>query len=176
MGRKSTKENKNIYQLYREREELTREKASELLDVISADRIERIESEKLIPSPDDVIRMSKCYKAPELCNYYCSHQCPIGEKYVPPIEITELPNIILETVASLNSINPLTNRLIEISRDGQIADDEIPDFAIIQKKLEEVSIAVDSLNLWVDRTISEGNINVEMLNQYRDECNKKEKK
>lgn len=174
MGRKSTRENKNIYQRYREKEELTREKASELLDVISADRIERIESEKLIPSPDDVIRMASCYKAPELCNYYCSHQCPIGEKYVPSIEITELPNIILETVASLNSINPLTNRLIEISRDGKITDDEIPDFAIIQKKLEEVSLAVNSLNLWVDRTISEGNINVEMLNEYREQSNRRQ--
>ena len=46
--------------------------------------------------------------------------------------MSELPNIILETVASLNAMFPLTNRLIEISRDGQIFDDEIPDFASIQ--------------------------------------------
>lgn len=167
MGRKSTKENKTIYQQYREREELTREKAAELLDVVSADRIERIESEKLIPSPDDVVRMAECYRAPELCNYYCSHQCPIGEKYVPEVELHELPTIILETVASLNAINPLTNRLIEISRDGIISDDEIPDFSVIQNKLEQVSLAVNSLHLWVDRTISEGKINIELLEEYR---------
>ena len=135
MGRKSTKENKTIYQRYREQNDLTREKAAELLDTVSEDRIERIENEKLLPDPEDVIRMAECYKAPDLCNFYCSHQCPIGKKYVPAVEMSELPNIILETVASLNAMFPLTNRLIEISRDGQISDDEIPDFASIQEHL-----------------------------------------
>lgn len=172
MGRKSIKENKTIYQIYRERENLTREKAENLMDVLSAERIERIENEKLIPTPDDVIRMSKCYKAPELCNYYCSHECPIGEKYVPAIEITELPNIILETVASLNTINPLTTRLIEISRDGIISDDEIPDFAVIQNNLEQVSLAVNALHFWVERTISENNINIELLQEWRKKIKK----
>ena len=69
MGRKSVKENKTIYQQYREKEELTREQAAELLDVVSSDRIERIENERTLPEPDDVIRMSEVYHAPELCNY-----------------------------------------------------------------------------------------------------------
>ena len=93
--------------------------------------------------------MASCYNRPDLCNYYCSHKCSIGEKYVPEVEVTELPNIILETIASLNEINPLTGRLIQISRDGKITDDEIHDFALISKKLDEISLAIDSLNLWV---------------------------
>ena len=169
MGRKSTKENKTIYQRYREQNDLTREKAAELLDTVSEDRIERIENEKLLPDPEDVIRMAECYKASDLCNFYCSHQCPIGKKYIPAVEMSELPNIILETVASLNAMFPLTNRLIEISRDGQISDDEIPDFASIQEHLEDVSLAVDSLHLWVEKTLSEGKINRELLEQYQNE-------
>ena len=106
MGRKSTRENKTIYQKLREENDLTREKAAELLEFISEDRLERIENEKSEPAPEDVIRMAEVYKAPELCNYYCSHECPIGRKYVPPIEMTELPAIILETVASLPSDQP----------------------------------------------------------------------
>ena len=167
MGRKSIKENKNIYQVLREENNLTREKAAELLDVISDDRLERIENEKTLPSPDDVIRLSKAYNAPELCNYYCSHECPIGEKYVPSITLSELPAIILETVASLNAMYPLTNRLIEISRDGTISDDEIPDFVEIQGHLEQVSLAVDTLQLWVEKTAAEESLNQELLNQYR---------
>lgn len=89
--------------------------------------------------------MASCYNRPDLCNYYCSHKCSIGEKYVPEVEVTELPNIILETIASLNEINPLIGRLIQISRDGKIADDEIHDFALISKKLDEISLAIDSL-------------------------------
>ena len=46
MGRTSTKENKNSYQLAREELGLTREKASELLETIAPERIEKIENEK----------------------------------------------------------------------------------------------------------------------------------
>ena len=45
MGRKSTKENKNVYQTSRESLGLTRESAAEKLEFLSADRIEKIESE-----------------------------------------------------------------------------------------------------------------------------------
>ena len=78
MGKKSIKKNKNIYQLSREELELTREKASESMGYISADRIEKIESEKSLPHPDEILAMAECYKKPSLCNYFCSHECPIG--------------------------------------------------------------------------------------------------
>ncbi|MCI5596988.1 MAG: XRE family transcriptional regulator [Lachnospiraceae bacterium] len=92
----------------------------------------------------------------------------IGDRYVPEIEMSELSNIILETIASLNEITPLTNRLIQITRDGMISDDEIKDFAFISKKPDEVSLAIDSLNLWIDKTASENNINIELLNTEKE--------
>ena len=113
MGRKSTRENKTIYQKLREENDLTRENAAELLEFISEDRLERIENEKSEPAPEDVIRMAEVYKAPELCNYYCSHKCPIGRKYVPPIEMTELPAIILETVQGEGGIYPATKEFLQ---------------------------------------------------------------
>ena len=61
--------------------------------------------------------------------------------------------IILETVASLNAVYPLTNRLIEISRDGQISEDESPDFSNIQENLEKVSLAIEALQLWVEKEV-----------------------
>lgn len=102
------------------------------------------------------------------CAGKCSHTCTIGDRYVPEIEISELSNIILETIASLNEINPLTSRLIQIARDGKITDDEIKDFAFISKKLDEISLAIDSLNLWVDKTASENNLNIELLNAEKE--------
>lgn len=96
-------------------------------------------------------------------HYYCSHKCNISDRYVPEVEVSELPNIILESIASLDGINPLTSRLIQIARDGKITDDEIKDFAFISKKLDEVSLAIDALNLWVDKTASENNLNIELL-------------
>ena len=87
-----------------------------------------------------------------------------AHRYVPEVEVTDLSNIILETIASLNEINPLTGRLIQIARDGKISDDEIKDFAYISKKLDEISLAIDSLNLWVDKTAGEQGLNLELLN------------
>lgn len=171
MGKKSTRENKNIYQLSRENCDLTREKASILLETISADRIEKIESEKSLPHPDEILAMSKCYKVPNLCNYYCSHECPIGEHYVPEIQAKDLSQITLEMLASLNSIEKEKNRLIEITADGEITEDEFVDFINIQDKLEKISITVQSLQLWVENTIAHGNIDPEKLNEVRKKLN-----
>ena len=62
MGKQSTRENKNIYQLCREEQGLTREKASEKMGGISASRIEKIEYELQEPTPYDVVQMADCYK------------------------------------------------------------------------------------------------------------------
>lgn len=158
MGRKSTKENKNIYQTSREAMDLTRDGAAELLEFISSDRIEKIESEKSIPHPDEILAMADCYKNPSLCNYYCSHECPIGQEYVPEVKIKELSQITLEILASLNSLEKEKARLIEITVDGAISDDEMQDFVKIQKQLSEISLAIDTLQLWVQKAIAEGRI------------------
>ena len=90
--------------------------------------VEKIDNEKVLPHPEEVLVMSEKYKSPELCNYYCANQCPIGQQYVPEIKMKELPQIILETVASLNKKQ---ERLIEITADGIIDDDELDDFIYI---------------------------------------------
>ena len=46
----------------------------------------------------------------------------------------ELPQIILETVASLNKMNKKQERLIEITADGIIDNDELDDFIYIHRR------------------------------------------
>lgn len=164
MGKRSTKENKNIYQICRENMEWTREKASEQLQFISADRIEKIESEKSLPHPDEILEMSKCYKAPDLCNYYCSHECPIGQEYVPEVKMKDLSQIVLEMLASLNNLEKEKERLIEITVDGEITEDEYRDFTKIQTQLNKISLSVNSLQLWLQKTIADGKIDLDTLN------------
>lgn len=158
MARVSTKENKNIYQTTREGLKLTREAASELLETISPERIEKIESERSMPHPDEVLLMSDQYKQPSLCNYYCANQCPIGQQYVPEIKVKDLSQIVLETIASLNAMQTKKNRLIEITVDGQITGDELADFVYIQEELEKISVAVETLQLWCERMLDTGAI------------------
>ena len=86
MGRKSIRENKNEYQLAREAAGLTRAEAAELMEYISESRIEKIESEKSEPHPDEIVAMAHAYKRPGLCNYFCSTKCPLGQNSVPQVE------------------------------------------------------------------------------------------
>ena len=100
--------------------------------------------------------MADCYKNPTLCNYYCSHECPIGQEYVPEVKLKDLSQITLEMLASLNSLEKEKNRLIEITVDGIISEDEKEDFERIQHQLAQISMAVDSLQLWVQKAILDG--------------------
>ena len=164
MARASTKDNKNVFWHTREALGLSREAASELLETITPERIERIETEKFMPHPDEVLLMAEKYKVPTLCNYYCSQVCPIGQQYVPEIKVKDLSQIVLEMLASLNSMQRQTTRLIDIAADGVIDNDELKDFIHIQKELERISITVETLQLWSEQMLANGKINMEQYN------------
>ena len=165
MGRSSTRENKTRYQLTREELGLSREKASELLETIAPERIEKIESERSLPRPDEVLIMAEKYETPSLCNYFCARQCPIGQQYVPEIRSSELSDIVLKMLASLNAMDRKKERLIEIAADGTISKDEIDDFVRIQKELERISVTVETLQLWVEKMLANGRIDTEAYNK-----------
>ena len=165
MGRSSTRENKTRYQLAREELGLSREKASELLETIAPERIEKIESERSLPRPDEVLIMAEKDTTPSLCNSFCARQCPIGQQYVPEIRSSELSDIVLKMLASLNAMDRKKERLIEIAADGTISKDEIDDFVRIQKELERISVTVETLQLWVEKMLANGRIDTEAYNK-----------
>ncbi len=167
MARISTKANKTIYQIRREELGLSREKASELLDTIPPERIERIESGKYTAHPDEVVLMSEKYKAPHLCNYYCANECEIGKQYVPEIKIKDLSQIVLEMLTSLNSAKKRQDRLIEITADGLIEKGEVEEFVLIQEELEKISITVETLQLWFEQKLASGEIDMDAYNAVK---------
>ncbi|MGI6107869.1 MAG: helix-turn-helix domain-containing protein [Lachnospiraceae bacterium] len=158
MGRKSVKENKNVYQKAREAAGLTRAAASEAMQFISDARIEKMENGSVQVLPEDVLAMAEAYKKPELTNYYCSHECPIGRKYVPEAESEDLSQIVLEVISSVNALAKEKDLLVDISVDGQISESELADFVRIRGELTRISRTVASLQLWVDSTIAAGKL------------------
>lgn len=156
MGKKSVRQDKNMFFTAREEAEMTRAQASELSNWLSESKIEKIESDKQLPDPEEVLEMSRIYSKPLLCNQYCSGMCAIGQKYIPEIRVTDLSQIVLTTLSSLNAINQDKDRLVEIAADGSIEKDEIEEFMAIKAKLEKISLAVESLKMWVDSMESEG--------------------
>ena len=146
---------------------MTREEASEAMLFVSDSRIEKYESGKSPVQPEEVLAMEKAYKKPGLCNYYCSHECPIGQEYVPEVKINGLANIVLKTLASMNSLDKAKDRFIEITADGEISEDELADFVKIQDGIEEISMAAESLSLWVSSMVASGKIDEEKLEEVR---------
>lgn len=157
-------ETKTIYRLARENRKLTREKASELTGLEDY-KIERIETEKIKADPWDVVAMADAYKTPQLCNYFCSNECPIGMKYVPEIKIRDLAQVVLEMLASLNTMEERQKRLIEITADGVIQNEELADFVAIQQNLAKISTMADTLQLWTEQMIAEGKIDAKQYKQ-----------
>ena len=166
MPKKSTIKHRNAYLDSREACSMTRAQASEQTG-ISESRIEKIESEKILPYPEDVLAMADAYKNPALPTHYCAADCPIGRKYVPEVENKSLSEIVLSMLALLNSMEKKKERMIEITADGKIDEAELQDFVRIQKELDEISANADSLRLWIEQSILSGTLDAEKMEKER---------
>ena len=155
------------YAKLRKEANLTQCEASAQMPTISEDRLVRIETNKIHVTPDDILEMTKAYHRPDLCNYYCTHECSIGKKTMPVIQSKELSTIILQILASLNNIEQEKNELIAITADGKISTDELPAFTKIQKELDTISNTVDTLKLWVEEMIAHGEIDEKVYKEIK---------
>lgn len=170
MGKQSTRENKTIYQLCREEKELTREKASELMAGVSSSGLKKLNTKH---RADSLRRRADggLLQTPRSLQLLLLPKAPSGSATFRKWKSANSP-ILSWRQLPVSEINPLTNRLIQIARDGKISDDEIKDFAFISQKLDEISLAVDSLNLWVDKTASENDLNVTLLREEKERLKK----
>ena len=109
-----------------------------------------IESGDKIPSPDDVVSMAKVYEAPELCNFFCTNQCPIGQDK-PTLMYEDLSQIAVRLLAALHFLQQSTDTIYRIFEDGQINEDEKQDFMKIIESLKKLSYSADSLELWAKK-------------------------
>ena len=155
----------NYYIQIRKKHGYSRDKASELMDTISPEKLEKIENGKQEANPADIMEMADAYQEPAIRNYYCAHDCPMGKFFVPEIKLKELEVTVLHMLSSLNSMNAMKERLIDISKDGRIDDHEIGDFVRMQKELERITLAADSMMLWTETMMNMGAINMEKYNE-----------
>lgn len=152
-----SKEKTSLYLAKRKEMGWSREFAAEKIG-ISDDKLERIENEKQLPNPQDVLIMSDVYQAPELCNYYCHRDCEIGRQYVPEVPKTELPGIILRLLDSVYAVQDIEKILVRITADDVIDENEVEDLAHAQYTLERLSVMIEALQLCVERKIDRGEI------------------
>ncbi len=165
MPKVSSKTDKPLYMTVREELGLTREKASECITAqhISPDRLEKIENRRLVARPDEILAIAEAYRAPGIINYYCTHDCDIGGKYISEVKPKELSQIAIETLNSLNKLSQVRERLLEIVEDGRITEDEYEDFSAIKSNLDKIANAVASLQLWLNEGVANGIIDKDSL-------------
>lgn len=161
----------SVYKEMRKSLGLTRadvcERAILLGKPLQPERLERIENNKFPITPEEVLILSEIYNEPTLWNCYCTRECPIGKDYVRPIQVKDLAQIVLEMLSSLNSVKKSRERLIEITADGVISDDELKDFIFIQNELSHISDTVQTLQAWVDKMLADGKINLQKYNELK---------
>lgn len=158
MPRKATKAVDNIY--YKARMEAaatndklnSREGAAEIIG-IDRTRLAHIELDSIRPYPEEVLMMSDVYNAPELNNYFCCEQCPIGKHSIPHLEILEIDRVTLQVLASLKNIDDVRVTLLDIVADGIITEEEKPKLKYIIDSLEKISIESQELKLWAQKNL-----------------------
>ncbi|MBQ5736053.1 MAG: helix-turn-helix domain-containing protein [Lachnospiraceae bacterium] len=158
MGKKATKAADNVFCIARyeasEKDDVysSRESAAEAIG-IDRTRLARIELGNIVPYPEEVLMLADAYHSPELCNQYCSHECPIGKKTVKELDIQEFDRVALRVLGSLKNIDSLRARLIAIAEDGVVTEDEYEEFNSVLDSLDKISENAQSLKLWAEKYI-----------------------
>ncbi|NRT32410.1 transcriptional regulator with XRE-family HTH domain [Clostridium beijerinckii] len=137
-------EYRNIYQIARESKGLTQEKASELMD-ISVDSLRAYEGGKRVPPDRVVIMMIEIYDTQYLAYQHLKTSAEVGKKYLPNIELTELPLAILKLQKEVADFIKCKDIMIQITCDGIIDDEERPQWNQIMKELDDVVEAIMAL-------------------------------
>lgn len=107
------------------------------------------------PQVDAVVRMADLYGAPELLNYYCCSECPIGRRCVSKVEVKELDRAIIEIVGALGKSSSIREDLLDITADGVVSPEERPRLEHDLKCLEEIAQRAGQLKLCVAKRLGE---------------------
>ena len=83
----------------------------------------------------------------------------------------DLPQTVLDMVVALNKIQDRQTRLMEISMNNAVGDDQIRDFIEIQEELARISLLVETLQFWTEEMLAEGKINREMYDRIKNSEN-----
>lgn len=159
MGRNATKAAGNVW--YQARIEAakyndrlsSREGAAEALGM-SEDAVKNTELgiEKCMPVEKAVL-MADLYKSPELLNYYCLNECPIGKTLPLSDQVVPIDRITVKFLKSLNTnvLNGVKDRMMRLADDGQITEDEYDELDAVLSYLDNLSVTISELRTLAKR-------------------------
>lgn len=122
----------------------SRASASEVLGCVSEDSIKKYELGITKPPNDVVAIMADAYNSPELVNWYCANECPLGKNCR---EIPEMPpeRAFVRLTNTLEKLKSSMKELAEILDDGIIERSEADtalqlreDFLEARRRMDEI--------------------------------------
>lgn len=128
----------------------SREGAAEALGVSASSLADyELGITKVIPV-DKVVMMADLYNAPELKAWYCTSECPIGKSFpMPSSELSTVERTTLNLLRQLRQedVEEVKEKLIDITADGVISEDERVDLQQILSYLDGLIKAAGELRL-----------------------------
>ena len=102
---------------------------------------------------DKAVILADLYGAPQLLNYYCLNECPIGMNRPISGEILSIEQVVVRFMKRLkvNHLEQLKEKLVEIAEDGEITEDEISDLVEISKYLDDLYMTISQFRTIVEK-------------------------
>ena len=163
MGRDATETTGNVWRDARIRaakwnDELNSQEGVADLVGCGRDAIRRVENglNKVMPV-DMAILLADLYHAPELKNYYCLNECPIGRTRALSDDAIEVDRatVKLTKILRKETVQAIKHTLQDIAVDGEISDDEMDSFCEVVEGLKEVSKIISELEIIRDRRMAD---------------------
>lgn len=108
---------------------------------------------------DLAVIMADEYNAPELLNYYCLNECPIGCRQSISDQRLDIDRVTVKLLKNLrvDDLSDIKDRLIDIAADGVITEDEKPDLKEILEYLDKLAKTVSELKIVGQIALNGGN-------------------
>lgn len=96
---------------------------------------------------DKAVLMADLYNAPQLLNYYCLHECPIGCRHSISDEVVYIDRVTVKLLKGLrvDKLEEIKDSLLDIAEDGKITDDEKPELKEVLDYLDSLAKTVSEL-------------------------------
>ncbi|WP_084665647.1 helix-turn-helix domain-containing protein [Thermanaeromonas toyohensis] len=129
---------------------LSREEAAARLH-IGTRTLFAYESGQSVVPPEIVLKMAEVYNRPDLPANYCAKMCPIGQLIAHHFEKTNVATMVLGLLKELEDVEKVKSRLISIAADGQVDENERPEFQQIVKEVVELEREIGELKQFAAR-------------------------
>lgn len=111
-------------------------------------------------TPQKALIFADLYNCPQLLNYYCLHECPIGKDLPLSDQLPSIDRVTVKLLKAmkLEELEEAKDKLLEISEDGVVSEDELPELQDVVDYLDKISKTVSELRSIGEKALGDAEI------------------